>query len=341
MAEEYTVDFSSTQHFEPFGMLMLGSAIRRLRERDLGNKRTPNVTIAGKSLEIQGHNYAHRLGFWWSIGDAWDLPSVKQSASNTTIPITRLSYADLFKKAGHRDPVRAELVGQSAADLATTLSADTGKSPLWLALEYCIREMFRNSFEHGQTDSVWFAGATRANKDDVQIAIVDGGRGIRDSLRDNPLEQHGSDVGAVLAALRPGVSRNFNRHRSATATEKLLEQFPDQDPSLYDNSGYGLTLTCELGREAGQFAVVSGAASVAYVRGAEMISEAAHNGTAVRIVLHPSKIPGVLERVLLKADGTPRSGALISASMMTRLGIATAKRSDPSAMLTRKGDESR
>lgn len=176
--DAYELDFSRTQHFEPLGMLMIGSAIRRLQECNLGTGRRPTVVISGKSLSKQGHDYARRLGFWWSIGDDSDLPTVKQTASSTTIPLSRLSYSDLFMHAGGRDPIRAELVGKAAADLATTLSGGSEKSPLWFALEYCFREMFRNAFEHGGTDSVWYAGATRPNKDDVQIAIVDSGRGI-------------------------------------------------------------------------------------------------------------------------------------------------------------------
>lgn len=321
MSAEYILDFSHTQHFEPFGMLMLGSAIRRLRERNVGDGQNPAVYVSGKSLDIQGHNYAHRLGFWWSIGDESNLPTVSRTATATTIPITRLSYAELFRKAGFRDPVRAEEVSASSAELATTLSGSDEQSPLWLALEYCFREMIRNAFEHGRTDSVWFTGATRPQKDDVQIAIVDAGRGIRQSLSDNPDQRYFSDAEAIRAALRPGVSRNAKRSRSEGITQKLLEDFPGQDPSLYDNSGFGLTLTSHLARDAGQFAIISGDASVAYVGGSELNSTTIHNGTAVRIVLHPSKVPGVLERVLVKADGTPRSGSLMSASMMTRLGL--------------------
>jgi hypothetical protein len=160
-------------------MLLIGSAIHRLRERKLETGQLPTIAIVGKSLAKQGHNYAHYLGFWRSIGDDHDLPSVMKTASSNTIPITRLSYADLNRQAGYRDPIRAGLVGKAAAEMATTLSGTLEQTPLWDALEYCFREMIRNAFEHGGTDSVWYTGATRSTKDDVQIAIVDGGRGIR------------------------------------------------------------------------------------------------------------------------------------------------------------------
>lgn len=329
--EEYELDFSATQHFEPFGMLMVASAIRRLAEREIDSGKKATVIITGKDLSKQGHDYARRLGFWWSIGDDSDLPSVMKTASNATIPITRLSYAELYKQAGGRDPIRAEVVTRAAADLATTLSGSPDPGPLWQALEYCFREMIRNGFEHGRTDSVWYTGATRPNKDDVQIAIVDAGQGIRASLSDNPDQRHSTDLGAIKAALLPGISRNTHKTRGRELTEKLLDQFPGQDPSRYDNSGYGLTLTSQLAREAGLFSIISGSACVAYVNGREMNSESRHVGTAVRIVLYRSRVEGVLERVFLKPDGTPRSGSVLTASMMTRIGLTPKRSGKPDA----------
>ena len=319
----YVLDFSETQHFEPFGMLILGSAIRRLKERKVGGKPV-EVSLQGKSYAKQGHDYARRLGFWWSIGDDADLPTVKRNASGATIPVTRLDYDALFKEAGFRDPIRAEVVSAAAGSIATTLCASSKKTPLWLALEYCFREMFRNAFEHSRVHSVWYAGSTRRNKDDVQIAIVDGGRGIRSSLADNAAEQHANDEAALRAAMRPGVSRNSGRVRGVELTAKLREQFPDQDLSLYDNSGFGLTLTSMLGRAAGQFAIVSGRSSIAWVGASETVSATFHQGTAIRLVLHPSRIEDGLEVIRLagkRTSGAPHSKSLITASMMSRLGL--------------------
>lgn len=328
-AEAYELDFSDVQHIEPFGALVVASAIRRLRERTLANGGNPAVQIVGKDLSKQGHAYAHRLGFWWSIGDDTGMPSVMKSSSETTIPITRINYDELFKQAGYRDPIRAEVVGDAAATLATTLSGGREKTSLWLTLEYCFREMFRNVFEHGRTDSVWFTGSTRPTRDDVQIAIIDSGRGIRDSLADHSEYKYLTDLQSIHAALRPGVSRNSGKTRSADMTQKLREEFPGQNPELYENSGYGLTLTSYLGRDAGQFAVVSGSASVAYIGQSEALSETRHKGTAIRLVLQPSKLDGALERARLKADRhsatSPRSGSLITASMMARLGLDESK----------------
>lgn len=321
----YELDFSETQHFEPFGTLLVGASVRRLRERTTSDLQPVAVRILGRDDSRQGHSYAHRLGFWWSIGDDVGLPTVSTSATTTTIPITRLSVADLYRRSAGADPVRSETVSRAAGEVATTLCGSSTPSALWLALEYSFREMFRNIVEHSRADSIWYTAATRPSRDDVQVAILDGGRGIRDSLAENPNEIYQNDEDAIRAAIRPGVSRNTGKSRSTEQTQRLQEQFPDQDLALYDNSGFGLTLTSNLGKEAGQFAIVSGKTSLAYLGHHEVLGNTSHFGTAIRLVLHPTKIDGALERATLvakkEARSKPGSNALISASMMSRLGI--------------------
>lgn len=324
-AKEYELNFSETAHFEPFGMLMLASAIRRLRERVSSPDK---VAIVGKDTSKSAHEYAHRLGFWWSIGCEDNIPSVKKEASETTIPIIRVSYKDMFDRSGGRDPIRAEAVDNAARDISDTLTGGASNSDLGRALEYSFREIIRNSFEHGLTDSVWYTAATRPTRDDVQVAVLDAGRGIRRSLADNPSHRHESDEAAIEDALRPGVSRNTGRLRSDEATQRLVEQFPGQPPSLYDNGGYGLTVTSRLGREAGVFTVVSGSSSISFVGETKRFATTSHDGTAVRLVLRPSKVKGAFERALDKAEReengerpTGLTRPFVTASKLARLGF--------------------
>src|SRR4051812_9500902 len=63
-AERLVLDFRETSHFEPFGMLYLGSAIRRGQHR---------AQLAGAELVVQasadaGNGIAGHMGFWKSIG---------------------------------------------------------------------------------------------------------------------------------------------------------------------------------------------------------------------------------------------------------------------------------
>lgn len=311
-ADHYRVDTSAIQHFEPIAMLLLGSALRTLQARNGGRAR---VEFVGRDDEHrQGHSFAARMGFWWSIGEdaAPPMPSVNPNGS--TIPITRLQYSELFRSSGGRDPVRAGAVSRAAAQAATTLCGSESPTPLWNAIEYSFREMFRNAFEHSRSDAVWYTASTRPSKDDVQLAIVDEGCGIRASLEGSGKYRFGDDAEAIECALRPGVSRNLGRRHTPEQLAQLHELYPGQDPTEWDNSGYGLTLTTDLCQHAGQYTIVSGSASVSFLRG-RITSSACHAGTALRFVLQPSRVAGALKAVGL--DDIPKRGGRSSQSLMT------------------------
>lgn len=317
--DHYEINFSDTQHFEPFGMLLAGAAVRRLGSGEA------QVSLVGRDDSKQGHDYARRMGFWLSIGDLDGFESVSTTSTDRTIPVTRLGVDELYRQSGGVDPIRSETVSRAAGEIATTLCGGDTDSPLWLALEYSFRELFRNVIEHSRADAIWYTASTRPSQDDVQVAILDSGRGIRESLADSPYHIHTTDRAAIDAALRPGVSRNEGVERSPEQTRRILEEHPGQDPSLYDNSGYGLTVTATLCQEAGQFTVVSGKTSLAFVGRVPVESETSHNGTAIRFVLAPSRLSEVLQRAFDLADQSstrPRSRSRVTASMLTRLGMS-------------------
>ncbi len=315
------IDFSATEHFEPFGMLMLASAIRRLRARCDAQNQT--LTLLGIDLDIQSHQYAHYLGFWSSIG--FDTPGepIMADATMRTVPISKLSYKELFRQAGGRDPVRAGLVTQACGSLAQTLTEGIGLPQLQENLAFAFREIIRNAFEHGRTDLVWFTGATRPTKNDVQVAILDEGQGVRASLAQNAAHNYSSDRDALLAALRPGVTKSAGRVRSRAATEKLREEFPGERPEIYDNSGYGLTLTSVMGQRAGGFSLVSGSIAHSLTLDREFTTSTSHSGTAVRLFLRPSQVDAQLFDSALRdaeqAEGLRHS--VLSASKLAKLGI--------------------
>ncbi len=299
-------------------MLLLGAAIRRLQQRCPGESR---VRIVGRNDgEIQGHSYAARMGFWWSVGEDQKQPAASSNPYGATIPITRIDVAALYRQSAGADPVRSGTVSRAAAQAATSLCGNNSPPLLWDALEYAFREMFRNTVEHSRADAIWYTASTRPSRDDVQMAILDQGCGIRSSLEASGTYGFGSDAEAIECALRPGVSRNLGKKRTPEQERRLREDHPEQDPSEWDNSGYGLTLTTELCRRAGQFTVVSGNASVSYL-GSQITSSASHEGTALRFVLQPSRVNDALAAVGLAGEskrGPRASQSLLSASQRRR-----------------------
>lgn len=185
---------------------------------------------------------------------------------------------------------------------------------MWNALEYSLREMFRNTFEHSRSESIWYTASTRPSKHDVQLALLDQGCGIRASLEASGLYSFADDSDAIERALQPGVSRNTGKTRRPEEIARLREQFPGQDPTEWDNSGYGLTLTTQMCEHAGQYTIVSGTASVSFLR-ARITSAACHGGTALRFVLDPRRIEDALRAVGLYE--APRRRGASSQSLMT------------------------
>jgi hypothetical protein len=318
--QDVRIDASGLQHIEPFGILLLSAALRRRQEAG-----TARTELTGVDLTKQGHSFAAWLGFWSCIGAG---QTAVGQPNNDTVPISFLDYSTLHLRAGGRDPVRAGLVSEAAGQLATVLTKASDRSPQWLALEYAFREMFRNAFEHSRSDRVWYCATTLKQDRKVQIGILDEGCGIRASFGDQ--YQDSTDLTAVQAALRPGVSSKSGRRRSPEAEERLLEQFPGQSPSLYDNSGVGLTFTSELARRAGAFGILSGDAWIAFdsAGGRWTTPSSWHPGTAVRIVLQLDALESAMAAVgLVSAEQRRYSGSpVLSASMLSRLGITNQDR---------------
>ena len=182
-----------------------------------------------------------------------------------------------------------------------------------------LREMIRNGFDHAMAPHVWYSGMRWPNRGYVQVAIVDEGRGIRTSLNRGGYS-FPNDETAIDAALRPGVSRNVGRRLSAEEVERWSEARPDLPVECYQNSGYGLPIASRIGQEGGQFLVISGNKGRQFIRGDCLISTF-HQGTAIRMVLHPERVRGVVDRVFEELGGSNRRKGLISASMRRRLGV--------------------
>lgn len=91
------------------------------------------------------------------------------------------------------------------------------------ALDVCLTELAENVYYHADAPAGGFAAAQRfKNTQEIEIAIVDLGRGIAASLAGNPdyADEAADDISAIKAAIRP-----------------LVTSTPER------NSGYGLALT--------------------------------------------------------------------------------------------------
>lgn len=318
LQDDVLLDFSATTHFEPFGMLLVSSAVRRLRRRAEGSGRAVDINPSGIDAEGLG---AH-MGFWQSmglqIGRAVGAPATK----STYLPITRIGVDELYKASGGGDPVAGGVVEQRAAALAAIL-VQPSSPQLLEALTYALRELIRNVLDHAMTPAIWLAGMSWPKRNYVQVAVLDEGRGIRQSLATNPSFRFASDAEAIAAALQPGVSRNLGRAPGRQQRERYEEQRNPLPQEILANAGYGLHMISSFCREAGQFLLASGNAALAFIGSGQINSATGHHGTALRLVLHPSDVPAAWESLFEGnlAKGSAARKPLLSASTLRRLGL--------------------
>lgn len=267
--KEFIYDFSNMQHCHPFGLLLIGNAIRRNKKHYSNSKHT----LLGVGFS-QGSNFASDLGFFQYIG--WDIGrrTSLQDYGIRHIPIKKITIKDL-QNQGINTLVLGELIDTYAGELAFTLTQDE-QSEITKTFQYCLREMIRNSFEHGKVNEVWVCGQFWPSRNEAEIALIDEGCGIRSSLRTNRRFKISSDEEANKLALQPGASRMVGKA---------------QDPyDSWQNSGYGLFMASALCCMGGYFILGSGS-DATLINNLEQINYQSNiKGTAICMNLHTNRI---------------------------------------------------
>ena len=292
-----TVDFAPLRSIEPFGLLYAGAALRTFfRQREYRG-----IAAQGVRAGEPAHEYLAHVGFFqWlgiSIGNA---PGAVPSGA-TWLPVTTLTRAELDQRTAETGKPLGSVIHQECERLAR-LVTQSNQLKVTAPLAYCLREVIRNVFEHAETDRCVLC-AQKCADGAVEIAVIDQGRGIRRSLEERL--QFATDGEALRSALRPGVSR-----------------CPSTDPdNPWGNSGFGLFVLSELGRELGAFRVVSGRASLHLASGEIREESATLCGTAIQLRLRRPKganLASQIESIIARGESATASGASSRASKSTR-----------------------
>ena len=145
---------------------------------------------------------------------------------------------------------------------------------------------------------------------------------MRASLGDNPEFRFQTDAEAIIESLKPGVTRNKGRATSRAQIERWEDARHVLPLSLFENTGYGLYMISTFCREAGQFLLASGSSYHAFVASAEVSGSTLHRGTALRLVIEPTKVGGAFERLFETIEQRGVSPKpLLSASKLRKLGL--------------------
>ena len=239
---KYDFYFPSNASYDPFPMLIVSSSIRRFIARNTNLKE--NLKIYNKSK----NSYAAHMGFYkacgWQVGNAVG----EAPGSSTYIPITKKAIKELEEECKVNRTVIQEEIEKLAKKMAAILSRKN--IDLQEALTFLLREIIRNTPEHGRTEEVWYCAQYWPSISLVELAIMDEGCGLYESLKSNKSLDDciNNDEDALEYAMKPGISRVINRNRKKRTYEDELE-----------NSGYGLFMASQICiRLNGSFTIVSG-----------------------------------------------------------------------------------
>ncbi|SFH23085.1 hypothetical protein SAMN05660649_04371 [Desulfotomaculum arcticum] len=271
---DYLYDYSLLSLVEPFGMLLVGSAMRKFINSHTNSNH--------QGCNFSGKNYAAHMGFFQSIYLDYGNRPGEANGNTRYIPITEINTNALKKEAIENFEHVGETIEKKSQDLALVLARQDFNLTEYLT--YSIRELLRNIVEHSESNSIWIAGQYWPSRDLVEIAILDEGVGIRNSLRNNPHLEIDSDESALILALEPGISGvAFGKRKRPN--------------DVWSNTGYGLYMTSQICQQGGSFVICSGSKTLLMNKFTKKIFDTSFNGTAIRMRLIASRI-GNLNTVL-------------------------------------------
>lgn len=182
--------------------------------------------------------YACHMGYFKAAGFAEGKKPGEAFGSSSYIPLTKLNMKDLYKESlkygGFYND--GEVIELKSAELARILAQNNEE--MRKLLQFLIREAIRNIPEHAETNDIWICGQYWSNRDFAEIAILDEGIGVYESLNKNAIHKRyiKDNDDALRWALKPGVSCSFDPSKE-----------PNNKP-VWSNSGFGLHMISEICR---------------------------------------------------------------------------------------------
>ena len=231
------VDFSSVGNCDPFPMLIVSSELRRFRKYYNDN--------AFHAFHCN-NNYANYMKFYKAcgIGSGESVEEDRHKSGYNTI--TKLSVKELKNEGIQNNSLIQEIIDDKARTMAGIVAQGNKAFQKWLS--FVLREIIRNIPEHSEADAIWYCAQHWPKYDLVELAILDEGIGIKESLvRGGKIDATATDFEAIKLSLEPGVS--------GAGTHIF-----DDD---WKNSGFGLYMVSQMCAELdASFILTSGSGAV-------------------------------------------------------------------------------
>ncbi|WP_299589904.1 hypothetical protein [uncultured Tateyamaria sp.] len=259
----------------PFAMLMIASKIKYLREK------YKNLSIIFNGWDK--HEYLSHMGFFSLCGFEHGNAVGEARGNERYLPISQLREQDLSESPLDRFEEMQDLLQRSVDRIALVLAHDLEENKdMYDVLSYSLREVFRNSFEHGDTNNLYYCAQYWPKTDRVEFAVADFGIGVRRGLGRNPNFRFSKDKEALEFALLPSVSGRTHEPRKS---------------ENWFNSGYGLYMTNRLARNGGNFVISSGESAICMTPKTKNNFVASFPGTILRVNLNVSAVGSVQARL--------------------------------------------
>jgi hypothetical protein len=267
---EYVVNFSRTRTVEPFGMLIVAAELHHCVEEGL------RVSCAN----VSHMTYAAHMGFFKAFGADFGKDPGEAAGTRNYVPITYFDTQSLIDQAIESASDVGDVVEAQAWRLAATLVGED-RGDVFETLRYSIREIMRNVVEHAQVSRFAVCSQYWPTKGRAEVAIVDRGIGLRESLAPNPHIDASTDKRAINYALMPAVSgKAFKGARRA------------QNRGAWTNSGFGLYMTSRICRNGGNFYISTGDTGMLLTSGkdSKRYVKISAPGTAVRLSIKTDNV---------------------------------------------------
>lgn len=238
LSEGEIFDFSGVHNCDPFPMLVVAGAIRQLRKHS---------DVKKCSAQECENSYAEHMRFYRAMGIQKGKDFSEDYGNQRYLPITCLKLSDLRELGASNLERIQEVIVTKSKTMANVLSQ--GNESYKKMLSYALTEIMRNIPEHSQAEAIWYCAQYWPSYDLVELAIMDEGIGIRESLLSNSAYQDvvKSDEEALRYAVSPGISRTFSPGGTNISTDE------------WANSGYGLYMISHICAElGGSFIIASG-----------------------------------------------------------------------------------
>lgn len=300
-ADEYILDFGGVSFVSPGWMVSVGDALRKFK-RDRGASRRTAANYKGRAC----FDYAARAGFFRSFGMRFGHEPGAVGSTESYIPITIGNVDEIRSRSFEGYAHHGDVIQADAEQMASVLTQSTD-GQVHETLAYAIREIVRNVIEHSGSDQYSFAAQYWPMTGVAELVVSDEGMGVARSLKLNPRNQVADDEGALMLAVRPGVSSRDTRRRRAN--------------DVWGNSGYGLYMTkglCEMG---GSFALASGSQALLSTDDGDALVQSERDGTLVVLRLATARIGDLGDRLadLRNSASGSRVGRPSGASLSSKV----------------------